>query len=237
MSTQKFSGARNSHSLVSDVLPISNFMTTHVATTEVLITNPDPSIYNRLVLDVETLTATNGFRIRYGDYRELGAFDATTDVDDVADLIDITGIGASYPAPAAVSFSADVQKAVEGPFQLSVASGVIVVGLVMDTNYWIVVNPDNTDVDEVAFYATLADALAWQDAAIAADARLSLTDAAGTVNFAGMANNGLNASGAQTDGYASKLVIGDNGPIVLAAPDKLTIIGFGTPAMQVWWTP
>ena len=83
-------------------------------------------------------------------------FDATTDVDDVANTIGIAN---------------HRYKTGDGPVQITVVSGLIVAGLVIDTDYWIIRVDDNNI--SVAVSKALADA----------GTAIVLTDAAGVNRF------------------------------------------------------
>jgi hypothetical protein len=243
MALNDFAGARNSGD--SNIVPISQSMFAYFGTAEDVWVNPNPAIFRRLHIHVEA----NGIFLRPGDYSLLGPFNATSDVDATADTIVITGVEARMVPIVDVSNSlthtvggieATDDRLIYGPVQLSVATGVIVVGLVVGVNYWIA-KPSDTGVvtDEVAFYASEADALLAADLP-ANDDRLTLTAAVGTINFAGMANNGLSNIGVgKTDGYSSLHL---DGPIdvtaTFAAPDSMTVAGDNAATdVAYWWTP
>lgn len=239
MGVGDFQGARTQQNESHQQMPLSGYLNVYVGTTEAHLANPNPDVYRRLWIHVET----DAIQMRPGNYTELTA-DSTSDVDATADTIVITGVESRMDEAGRASGDGSTERSllVFGPVQLSTPD-LLPTGLSADTNYWIAKPFDaGVGTDEVAFYTSLAAALnAGSDNT---DGRVALTAAIGTTNFAGMGNNALGAihTVAVSDGYASLHVgaspEGQGGYVCFAAPKNgVSVIGSAAGSnMYYWWS-
>lgn len=142
-----------------------------------------------------------------------------TEVIDTVTALVITTVGALTPE------GAQTDLVVTSP-------GVLPTGLAASTLYYLGVDPDGVDPDEVAFYLTRLDALAdgtrENITAVTAGGIHSIAESSGWAEAA-------TPTVAVTDGYAS-MVLAAGATLILSAPERLTVVGFtATDVLTHWW--
>ena len=187
-------------------IALSKTVNSIVGTTATLITRPTTSGPDGVLY----LQADLGdWRIRAGDYVGFAFVDGDVTVGD--DTIDETSHG--YDTG-------------DGPFQLSNSGGDLPAGLAVTTDYWII----KVDDDTISLATTLALAQAGT--------KLDITAAAGGGThslglFADVLST-VDPAASISDGYGAQK-LGAGATMIVSAPSKLTVKGFGATDVLTYW--
>lgn len=227
MSTSPYAGIRIITPEDQAALVLSNSVRHIVGLTPALIERDSfaaPYVHEKRTL---YLAADVGsWRVRPGDY-----IARTFDQGDITD---------DTPGPTAIAIPDHGYETGEGPFRITTDGGTIATGLAVDTDYWII----RVDDDTIQFAASLSDAedgtpvdisAANTESYILGAAGHGSTPASDGYGWAGTLVPTVD-SAAASDDYNS-ILIGEGFTAVVAAPSKITVVGFDAgDVLTYWWS-